>query len=169
VGTATRRARGRGDRQGLRHVQVRLHPHLRNSRRRRRLADLAAARHRAAWLTAGARHHPGHPRRTQRRRAAPLPIPAGHRRPARRRRRLPAVLILAHPGTRHHRPGPGSRGTVRAAAGAGQPGRALRRGDGPVHPRAPGQLPASSHPRGARPSRARAPRYPAAGRWKGAA
>jgi hypothetical protein len=93
--------------------------------------------------------------------------PPGHRRPARRRRRLPAVLILAHPGTRHHRPGPGSRGTVRAAAGAGQPGRALRRGDGPVHPRAPGQLPASSHPRGARPSRARAPRYSAAGRWKG--
>jgi len=79
------------------------------------------------------------------------------------------VLVLARPGTRHHRPGPGSRGTVRAAAGAGQPGRALRRGDEPVHLRAPGQLPPSPHPRGAHPSRARAPRYPATGRWQAAA
>jgi len=44
---------------------------------------------------------------------------------------LPAMLVLARPGPRQHPPGPGSRRTVRAAAGAGQPRRPLRRGDGP--------------------------------------
>ena len=76
----------------------------------------------------------GHPRRTRRGRAAPLPLPARYRRPARPRGRLPAVLVLARPGTRQHRPGPRSSRAVRAAAGAGQPGRPLRRGDGPCRP-----------------------------------
>jgi GH15 family glucan-1,4-alpha-glucosidase len=41
---------------------------------------------------------------------------------------------------------------------------ALRGGNGPVNPPAPGQLPASPYPRGAHPSRACAPGYPATGR-----
>ena len=43
-------------------------------------------------------------RRARRRRAAPVPLPARPRRPPRHRRRLPAVLVLARPGARRHRP-----------------------------------------------------------------
>jgi hypothetical protein len=71
------------------------------------------------------------------------------RRPARPRGSFPAVLVLARPSTRHHRPGPRSCRTVRAATGAGRPGRALWREMDPsthLHPR---RLPATPHPRDA--------------------
>jgi hypothetical protein len=66
--------------------------------------------------------------------------------------------------TRHHQPGPRSCRTVRAATGAGQPGRALWRGNGPITHLHPRRLPATPHPRDAHPSHACAPDTPAVGR-----
>ena len=95
-----------------------------------------------------------------RRRAAAVPLPARTRRPARHRGRLPAVLVLARPGTRPHRTRPRSDRAVRAAARARQPARPLRRGDGPRDRTRTSATTRSPHPRRARPSRARASGIP---------
>ena len=69
-----------------------------------------------------------------------VPLPARHRRPHRRRRRLPALLVLARPSAGPHRPPRRSRSPVRRTAHPRWPARPVRRGDGPRHRRASRQL-----------------------------
>ena len=83
---------------------------------------------------------------TVRRPGAPLQGGGDRRRPRDRGGRVPHLLVLAGLRPLGDR-GPGAgEGAVREAALAGQPARALRRGDRPPQRSAPGQLPAGVHP-----------------------
>ena len=98
--------------------------------------------------------------RAVRRRPAAVSLPTGTRRPARHRRRIPTLLVLARPSPRPHRTPPRSGRAVPVAARARQPARPLRRRDGPRDRRPPRQLPTGADPRRARPSRPRHPGHP---------